>query len=131
VLKHASLCGFWPCLLEPSLQAKIVTYKLGWEHLGGDGRHALQLQTPLATLHVFNGWTDKFPVTPARCLDDVCVSAYGKAGKLAWVAAFHDYRADTASAALDHYGRELNLSLSRPPWKDCTAPSLRNQASLA
>ena len=30
------------------------------------------------------------------------------------------YRADTDSAALDHYGRELDLSLSRPLWKDWT-----------
>ncbi len=106
--------SYW--LLEPSLQAHNITWKLGWEHLGGNGRHALQ--TPLATLHAFNGWADKFLVTPSRGLDDVYVSANGKAGKFAWVAAYHDYRADTASAALDHYGRELDLSLSRPLWKD-------------
>jgi Alginate export len=116
--------AYW--LLEPTLQAKGVTYRIGWEHLGGDGTHALQ--TPLATLHAFNGWADKFLVTPTRGLDDVYVSANGKAGKFAWVAAYHDYRADTcadtradtAAPALDHYGRELDLSLSRPLWKDWT-----------
>ncbi|MBN8214527.1 MAG: alginate export family protein [Xanthomonadales bacterium] len=106
--------AYW--LLEPSLQAEGIAYKAGWEHLGGNGSHALQ--TPLATLHAFNGWADKFLVTPARGLDDVYISANGKAGKFAWVAAYHDYRAETASAVLDHYGRELDLSLSRPLWKD-------------
>ncbi len=104
--------------IEPSLQAHGVTYKLGWEHLGGDGAHALQ--TPLATLHAFNGWADKFLVTPARGLDDVYVAANGKLGAYAWAAAYHDYRADTPSTALDHYGREANLSLSRPLWTGWT-----------
>lgn len=108
--------AYW--LLEPSLQAKNITWKIGWEHLGGDGTHALQ--TPLATLHAFNGWADKFLVTPAGGIDDVYIGANGKAGKFAWAAAYHDYRADTATATLDRYGRELDLSLSRPLWKDWT-----------
>jgi hypothetical protein len=108
--------AYW--LLEPSLQAKGVTYRLGWERLGGDGRTALQ--TPLATLHAFNGWADKFLVTPAGGLDDRYLGAGGKAGKFTWVAAYHDYRADTAFAGIDRYGRELDLSISRPLWKDWT-----------
>jgi hypothetical protein len=45
-------------------------------------------------LHAFNGWADKFLATPARGLDDVYISANGKAGKFAWVAAYHGYRAN-------------------------------------
>ena len=45
---------YW--LIEPAWTQFGVTGKLGWEHLGGDGRTALQ--TPLATLHAFNGWDD-------------------------------------------------------------------------
>lgn len=98
--------SYW--LVEPSLQARGVTWKLGWEHLGGDGRHALQ--TPLATLHAFNGWADKFTSTPATGLDDAYVSATGKAGKLGWTVAAHDYRADQGG---QHFGREFNLSVGR------------------
>lgn len=105
--------SYW--LLEPSLQAKGVTWKLGWEHLGGDGRHALQ--SPLATLHAFNGWADKFMLTPAGGLEDRYVGANGKAGKFAWSATWHDYRADTRMAFGSRYGRELDLSLGRPLWK--------------
>jgi hypothetical protein len=99
--------SYW--LLEPSLQAHGITWKLGWEHLGGNGSHALQ--TPLATLHAFNGWADKFPVTPANGLDDAYLLATGKAGKATWTVAAHDYRADRGG---QHYGREWNLSLAAP-----------------
>lgn len=104
--------AYW--LLEPSLAWHGVTWRAGWEHLGGDGRHALQ--TPLATLHAFNGWADKFVVTPAGGLEDRYFAAGGKfgrgarAGKFAWVAAWHDYRADTGG----RYGREWNASLGFP-----------------
>lgn len=107
---------YW--LLEPSLQAQGITYKLGWEHLGGDGRHALQ--TPLATLHAFNGWADKFLVTPVGGLEDAYVGVGGKAGKYTWAAAYHDYRADSATATVRHYGREFDASVSRPLWKGWT-----------
>ncbi|MFV4641100.1 hypothetical protein ACNJUF_21330, partial [Mycobacterium tuberculosis] len=40
----------------------------GYEKLGGDGVHAFQ--TPMATLHKFNGWADLFLVTPAGGLQD-------------------------------------------------------------
>ena len=104
--------SYW--LIEPSLQVRGISWKLGWEHLGGDGRHALQ--TPLATLHTFNGWADKFLLTPSGGLEDVYLSASGKVGKAAWTVAGHDYRADVGGA---HYGREWNLSLAaplRPGW---------------
>ena len=109
--------NYW--LLEPSLQAKGITWKLGWEHLGGDGHHALQ--TPLATLHAFDGWADKFLVTPAGGLEDRYVSAGGKAGKFTWAAAWHDYDADTRMSFGTQYGRELDLSLGRPLWKGWNA----------
>ena len=70
-------------LLEPSLQRRGISYKLGREHIGGNGRYALQ--TPLATLHAFNGWADKFLVTLARCEALRCaVSAIQVAYVLDW-----------------------------------------------
>ncbi len=104
--------SYW--LLEPAWTARGITGKLGWEHLGGNGRHALQ--TPLATLHGFNGWDDQFNVTPAGGLEDRYVSANGAFGstgiasKLVWVVAYHDYRADRGG----RYGSEWNASLGFP-----------------
>lgn len=103
---------YW--LLEPSMAWHGVTWRAGWEHLGGNGRHALQ--TPLATLHAFNGWADKFVVTPAGGLEDRYLAASGRfgrgahAGKLTWMAAWHDYRADAGGG----YGREWDASLGFP-----------------
>lgn len=99
---------YW--LLEPSLTHARVTWRAGWEHLGGNGQHSLQ--TPLATLHVFNGWADKFNTTPPGGLEDRYLSAGGKLGdgKYDWVLAWHDYEADTGGG----YGSEWNASFGFP-----------------
>lgn len=104
---------YW--LAEPSLAIRGLTWKVGWEHLGGDGHTAFQ--TPLATLHAFNGWADKFVVTPANGLEDRYASvsgAFGRGrlqGKLGWTLAWHDFDADRGGGA---YGREWDASLSFP-----------------
>ena len=114
--------SYW--LLEPAYSARAITYKLGWEHLGGNGRHALQ--TPLATLHAFNGWADKFGNTPAGGLEDRYLSLGGKfghigEGRYSWVVAYHDYRADTATAGVSDYGHEWDASLGFPLAQGLTA----------
>ncbi len=104
--------NYW--LLEPSWTQHGVTAKLGWEHLGGDGHHALQ--TPLATLHAFNGWDDQFNVTPPGGLDDRYASVNGNLGrhgiaaKLAWTVGYHDYRAEHGG----RYGSEWDASFGFP-----------------
>ena len=85
---------------------------LGLELLGGDG--VAGFATPLATLHAFQGWADKFLATPAAGIEDTYMRftyPLGKRGRFSTVAAtavFHDYEADVGSA---HFGEELNLQL--------------------
>lgn len=86
----------------------------GYEVLGADKGVALtSFQTPLATLHKFNGWADKFLVTPADGLRDLYASAgYGwkKVGPfdaITLAAAYHDYRSDRAGRS---FGDEFNVS---------------------
>ncbi len=104
---------YW--LVEPSLALGPTTYRIGWEHLGGDGSHALQ--TPLATLHAFNGWADKLTTTPPGGLEDRYLSAGGRfrsgvhEGRYNWAIAWHDYRADAGG---NHYGSEWNASFGFP-----------------
>ncbi len=104
--------SYW--LFEPTWTVQAITARLGWEHLGGNGRHALQ--TPLATLHAFNGWDDQFNVTPAGGLEDRYAGVSGNLGraglasKLGWVVSYHDYRADRGG----RYGSEWDASLSFP-----------------
>ena len=112
--------AYW--LAEPSLGVRGVTARLGWEHLGGDGTHALQ--APLGTLHAFDGWADKFLVTPANGLDDRYLglgAAFGReraGARATWQFAWHDYRADHGGA---HYGREWDASLGVPLVKGLNA----------
>jgi hypothetical protein len=104
---------YW--LLEPDWTLYGITARLGWEHLGGDGVHALQ--TPLATLHAFNGWDDQFLVTPAGGLDDRYAAVGGKfaAGSFVrppnWNVSYHDYHADTGADTGGRYGSEWDAAL--------------------
>jgi len=85
----------------------------GWEVLeGGDGG---AFSTPLATLHAFNGWADRFLATPPDGLEDRFVSLSGAAGRLTWRVVFHDFGAQAGGA---DYGRELDLqAVVSTPWK--------------
>jgi len=70
---------------------------------------------PLATLHKFQGWADKFLTTPANGIEDlyatgsVTLKGVGTLDTLAMIAAYHDYEAEQISA---DYGEEWNLSLA-------------------
>ncbi|BCT91699.1 hypothetical protein LYSHEL_07230 [Lysobacter helvus] len=99
--------------IEPAWTFAQATGRLGWEHLGGNGAHALQ--TPLASLHAFNGWADKFNATPPGGLDDRWLALEGaaRAGTLEWQVAWHRYDADIGG----DYGSEWNASLGFPVGK--------------
>jgi hypothetical protein len=95
-----------------------ATYKLfglgaGVEILEGNG--AKGFTTPLATLHKFQGWADKFLGTPANGIEDTYVTAslnlkaVGGADTLGLVLGYHDYEAERISA---DYGSEVNASLA-------------------
>ena len=58
--------------LQAALTLFGFTATAGYEELGSDGGVAA-FQTPLATLHAFNGWADLFTTTPANGLRDYYV----------------------------------------------------------
>lgn len=95
--------------LEPSITLKGVTFKTGWERLDGDGSKGFA--TPLATLHAFNGWADRFLATPADGLDDRFIGVSGSLGKASWAVVRHEFDAARGSA---DYGHEWDASLSYP-----------------
>lgn len=84
----------------------------GYEELGSDGGVAA-VQTPLATLHAFNGWADVFLTTPATGLRDYYISA-SKSFKLKALpglkagVTYHKYESDFGG--LD-YGSEWDAVL--------------------
>jgi hypothetical protein len=99
-------------LAEGGLELARLGVGLGHELLGGDGTTAFA--TPLATLHAFQGWADKFLATPAAGLEDTYLRVtvpFGRRGPFTSVAAaavFHEYRPDFGSTQL---GEELDLEL--------------------
>jgi hypothetical protein len=96
-------------LAELALGGGGVKGTLGYERLSGDGGYSFQ--TPLATLHAFQGWADIFLVTPAAGIRDRYLSLGARLGRLSLLAAHHDYRADAGDA---DYGTELNLQATHP-----------------
>lgn len=96
-------------LAELALQIPVantpVQLKLGYEVLGSDnGLRAFS--TPLATLHAFQGWTDRFLGTPANGIQDTYFWIGSTFGKFDIGAVYHDFAADYGDG---DYGSELGL----------------------
>jgi hypothetical protein len=94
-------------LLEAGLGLGRFGVKAGYEVLGGDTAPNHAFQTPLATLHVFQGWADKFLTTPREGVEDLYLGASANFGALALNLLWHDFSAEATSAG---YGTEWDAS---------------------
>lgn len=109
---------YW--LGEASMALKTWTLTAGYEVLGASSGAAFtSFQTPLATLHKFQGWADKFLTTPPNGITDL----YGSigysipktpVGPVSLLVAYHRYESDRLSL---HYGNEWNAQLVVKPFK--------------
>ncbi len=103
--------------LSPGIAWNGLVIKAGLEALGSDdGRAAFQ--TPLATLHKFNGFADKFLTTPAAGLEDYYLSAtYTTPAGTAlpesseFSLAYHSFRSEENSI---DYGDEWDATATTP-----------------
>jgi hypothetical protein len=87
-----------------------ATIYAGFESLEGDANNGGQaFRTPLATLHAFNGWADKFLATPAAGLEDTFIGVKGVRSGWSWNVLYHQYSAQSGSA---DFGCELDASLA-------------------
>lgn len=104
-------------LAELALVFPQIKGGVGYEVLGSDDGVAA-FQTPLATLHAFNGWADVFLTTPAAGLQDLYVFANAtlpweiKAG-----AYYHWFYSENTSADL---GQEFDAVASKAINKNVT-----------
>jgi hypothetical protein len=89
-----------------------VNVGIGYESLGSDNGKGFT--TPLATLHKFQGFADKFLGTPGTGVNDLYIKASGNVGKLALTAVYHQLKSDAGSI---DYGNELNL-IAKYPFAD-------------
>jgi len=88
-----------------------------YEKLGGDGTRAFQ--TPLATLHPFNGWANQFLTTPAIGLRDYYLWARSPLPfEMNLSAQAHYFTATTTAST---YGHELDAAVSRKFGDNTTA----------
>jgi hypothetical protein len=87
-----------------------LSFGVGFESLGGGVNPGGAFRTPLATLHAFNGWADKFLATPDAGLDDRYATVKIAAGKWNLTGVLHDFSAEAGNG---DFGSELDLSAAR------------------
>ena len=78
--------------------------KVSYEVLEGDGNFSFQ--TPLGTNHAFQGWADKFLVTPKDGIEDLYFTVVGKVAGIKLVGVYHNFSSDKGSY---DYGDEIDL----------------------
>ncbi|WP_440876311.1 alginate export family protein [Thalassotalea sp. PLHSN55] len=91
--------------LEVSTKAGKVTLLGGYELLGSD--NGVGFKTPLATLHKFQGFADKFLGTPGEGVEDIYVTVKGVVNGIKLSATYHDLSSDVGGK---DWGNELDLT---------------------
>lgn len=98
--------------LEALANVSGVLVGAGYEFLSGstgtDGKTAFS--TPLATLHKFNGWADKFLTTPQGGLVDTSATlGYTAPGLGKAMVIYHDFETDKAMTGKSDLGTEWDM----------------------
>jgi alginate export protein len=103
--------AYWT--LEGNVTFRQFGAGVGVESLEGNGVKGFT--TPLASLHKFQGWADKFTTTPANGIEDKYLNlsatfkGVAKLDTLGFVLGWHDYAAERIS---QDYGHEWNASIA-------------------
>lgn len=87
--------------------------RAGFEELGSG------FSTPLATLHKWNGWADRFLVTPPDGLEDLYFGIGTQRGSWKATVLYHSFEADSTDV---DYGSEIDAEVSwKAPWEQLFA----------
>ena len=87
---------------------KSLVLKFDYEVLTGNGTRSFR--TPLATGHAFQGWADRFLVTPADGIEDTYITAVANIFGAKFIASYHMIESDNLGY---DYGDELDLLLAK------------------
>lgn len=93
--------------LEIGLAREGFSLRAAYEVLGGGDAPGRAMQTPLGLVHAFQGWADKFAVTPPGGVEDFYIAATANALRGAFSLTYHDFSAETGG---DRYGDEWDFS---------------------
>jgi len=101
-------------LVEGGINWTGIGIKLSYEVLEGGNASGTAFRTPLATLHKWQGWADKFigpstTGTPASGIEDLYLTLTGKAFGAKFNLTYHDFDAEANSGDL---GSEFDASAS-------------------
>jgi hypothetical protein len=96
-------------LVQVGAKFEKAAVSVGYEVLEGNDTPGEAFRTPLATLHKFQGWADKFLTTPDGGIEDTYVTfsylnSYGK-----FAVTFHDFEAEDSGLS---YGDEWDASFA-------------------
>ncbi|WP_075187628.1 alginate export family protein [Teredinibacter haidensis] len=86
-------------LADAAVKLSKLSLNAGYEVLGSDEGNKGFI-TPLATLHKWQGWSDKFLGTPASGIKDIYAGVSGKAGPVKLSLTYHDFTSDYGSIDL-------------------------------
>lgn len=86
-----------------------VTLKFSYELLEGEGG-ANRFVTILGTNHAYQGWADRFLITPGDGIEDYYVTLIAKIMGAKFIVSYHDINSDNLSY---DYGEELDLLLTK------------------
>ena len=96
--------------VEAALEMSQFDIIIGREVLSGDSNlSGAAFRTPLATLHAFNGWSDRFLTTPDTGLEDTYIGLVGSYNHIGWYLRFHDFESESSDLS---YGTEIDASIS-------------------
>lgn len=101
-------------LLEGGVNTEWVNAKIGIESLGGDVAGGSGFNTPLATLHKFQGWADRFLGTPSMGIEDTYISLSRNFDGHKVSLTHHTLESEESIAGFGSidYGTELDLAYS-------------------
>jgi len=90
---------------------KSVTAKFSYELLGGDGNPNSAFVTILGTNHAFQGWADRFVVTPNSGIEDFYVTGVAAMNwDMKLIMSYHNLNSDAGSF---DYGDEFDVQLTK------------------
>ncbi len=95
-------------LLQGNLNVNQFSFIAAYEVLGGDIDGEQAFQTPLATLHKFQGWADQFLSTPDGGIEDLYIGATAKLWGAKFTLMAHDFKAE--EGGID-YGTEIDAAI--------------------
>jgi len=101
------LWGSLGATYKPGGIVQALTAKISHEHLGGDGG-ADRFTTPLATLHAFQGWADRFLNTPGDGIEDTYTTAIATIAGFNLMFDYHWFDSDNDDYS---FGEEADVSL--------------------